>query len=118
MLIPFLILLFIIAAIFGLVLITKVLTDKPTTTLIVLAHGSLAFIALLALVAYIASGHVDNLLIISLVLLSIAALGGFTLLSYDIRKKPIPKLLAIIHPLLAVSGIIALIAHFLLEVMP
>ena len=60
------IVLFIIAAVFGLINLIAVLKNRPTPSLAVLAHGSFAFIALLVLIAAIASGHKDILLITSL----------------------------------------------------
>lgn len=101
--------LFIIAAIFGLTILASILRDKPTPKLSVLAHGTFAIIALLILIAAVASNHGSTLLLVSVGLFILAALGGFTLLSFDIRSKPIPKVVAIIHPLVAVSALVLLV---------
>ncbi|EKD54582.1 MAG: hypothetical protein ACD_60C00068G0024 [uncultured bacterium] len=102
---------FILAASLGLVLLTAILRDRPTYKPIVFMHGTIAGIALIILVTYVALGHTDTLLITSLVLFVLAALGGFTLFTFDINDKPIPKKLAIMHPLLAVVSLILLIVY-------
>lgn len=106
------IILFLVAAVFGLINLWAILHDKKTPKLSVLAHGIIAIFALFALVAYIvAAGQLSTLLIIALVLLGIAALGGFTLLTYDMSNKPIPKMFALTHPLVALIGLILLFVY-------
>jgi hypothetical protein len=41
----------------------------------------------------------------------IAALGGFVLLSFQLRKKPLPTALAVIHGLVAALALILLIIY-------
>jgi len=53
------------------------------------------------------------ILIISLTLLILGALGGLTLFIIDVRGGTIPKLVAVLHPLVAISGLIALIIYVL-----
>jgi hypothetical protein len=101
--------LFVIAAIFGLINLSAILRDQPTPKLSVLAHGIFAFIALLVLIAAAISHPESTLLLTSVVLFILAALVGFTLLSFDLRNKPIPKVIAIIHPLVAVSALVLLV---------
>jgi hypothetical protein len=102
---------FLFAAIFGAVLLTKVLKDHPTPKPVAVIHGAIASIALLMLIVYVINGHTAPLLIASLVIFVIAALGGFTMFIIDISKKPIPKVAAVFHPLLAISGVILLIIY-------
>lgn len=104
------IVLFIIAALFGLVILSAVLRNKKTPKLSVLAHGCFAFIALLVFISAVVGGHTSTMLLTSLGLFILAALGGFTLLSFDLRNKPIPKAFAIVHPLIAISALVLLIA--------
>lgn len=47
----------------------------------------------------------------ALILFALAALGGVTLFSIRVMEKPIPVALAILHGLLAVVGVICLIAY-------
>src|SRR5687767_13208760 len=105
--------LFIIAALFGLVVLTAILKDRPTPSLMVLMHGCFAVIALLIVITYVASGHTSTLLIISMSLFILAALGGLTLLTIDLSKKPIPKAIALAHPALAITALVLLVIYIL-----
>jgi hypothetical protein len=104
--------LFILAALFGLTVLFYILKDKPTPKLAVFIHGLIAASALLILLYY-TYRNPTTILITSSILFIIAALGGFTLLSFDLRGKAIPKALALIHPIIAISGLIALIVYIL-----
>lgn len=100
--------LFVLAAVFGLIVLTAILRNRPTPKPVVFIHGGVATIALLIVIFFIAQ-HQGSGPIASLVLFVVAALGGFTLFMIDMKQKPVPKWLAILHPLIAVSGLIALI---------
>jgi hypothetical protein len=102
-----------LAGLFGSILFRAVFKNKKTPKPVVFLHGSVAFFAILVLVGYIAAGHTDTLLITSLVLFLLAAMGGFYMFSYDMRKKPIPKAVALIHPVIAIAGFICLIVFVL-----
>lgn len=105
--------LFIIGAIFGLIVLTAVLRNRPTPKPVVLFHGLFVATALVLVLITVLTGQTDKLLVSSLVLFIIAAFGGFTLLFNDLLKKPIPKWLAVLHPLIAATGLIALIVYVL-----
>ncbi|VVC75384.1 hypothetical protein AQUSIP_06740 [Aquicella siphonis] len=107
------IILFIIAAIFGLIVLTAILKDKPTPKPAVFTHGPIAATALVIVIIYAAMGHMHPLLITSIVLFVLAALGGLTLFMIDMKKRPIPKLLAILHPVFAVIALVTLIIYVL-----
>lgn len=100
--------LFVLAAVFGLIVLTAILRNKPTPKPAVFIHGGVAVIALLLVIFYVAQ-HNWSGPILSLVLFILAALGGLTMFTIDMSKKPIPKAIAIIHPLIAVAGLVALI---------
>jgi hypothetical protein len=102
------IVLFVLAAIFGLIVLIAILRNKPTPKPVVFIHGGVAAVALLLVILFTAGSSGEGP-ILSLVLFIIAALGGFTLFATDMRKKPIPKWLAMLHPLAAVAGLISLI---------
>lgn len=104
--------LFVVAALFGVVILTAILSGKETPKFAVLVHGALAISALISVFVYIYTGHRDPLLIAGVVLLSMAALGGLTLLSFDLSNKPIPRMIALGHPVLAVMGVGLLVACF------
>lgn len=102
------IVLFLFAALFGSIILTAILKDRPTPKPIVAIHGGIALIALLATITYFIVGQTDGLFMTGLVLLLIAAVGGISLMVIDLSKKPIPKLVALLHPILAVSGVVIL----------
>lgn len=107
------IVLFIIAAIFGLIILTAILRDEPTPKPVVFTHGPIAATGLILVLVYLYYGPKDPLLISSVVLFIIAALGGLTLFTIDMTNRRIPKLLAIGHPILAVLGLVTLIIYVL-----
>lgn len=105
------IILFIIAAVFGLIILTSILKDRPTPKPIVFIHGPVAAVALILVIIYAIMQGASPLLITSIVLFIIAALGGLTLFTIDMSKRPIPKLLATLHPVIAAAGLIVLIIY-------
>lgn len=106
------IILFALAAVLGLILITKVLKDQETPKPVVYSHGAAAAIGLvLLIIAYVNQG--DSLLMTSVIIFVIAALGGFIMFGKDIGGNQVPKWLAVVHALAAVTGfILLLIAAF------
>lgn len=104
---------FLIAAFLGTFLLRAILTNKPTPKPVVFMHGSIAGLALLALITYVALGHTTPLLVTSLVFFILAAIGGLTMFTLDMSGKPVPKMLAIGHPVLAVTSVILLIVYII-----
>ena len=107
------IVLFVIAALFGLILLTAILQDRQTNKHARLLHGAFAATALVLVIIYFLINGSSPLLIASLSLLILAALGGLTLSTIDMKGKKIPKLLAVLHPVLALIGVIVLIIYVL-----
>jgi len=104
---------FLIAGFLGLFLLRAILEDKPTPKPVVFMHGSVAGLALLALVTFIALGHTETLLLTDLALFVLAAMGGLTMFTLDMSGKKVPKMLAVVHPLLAISSVIILIIYII-----
>lgn len=104
------IVLFAFAALFGVILLSYVLGNKFTPKAITIIHGLFAVLGLVSLivVAYLTPIK----LWLSVIVFSMAALGGFYLLFKDLTGK-IPKSVAVIHGLLAISGFAILIASVL-----
>jgi len=102
---------FLIAGFLGTFLLRAILKKQSTSKPVVFMHGSIAGLALLALVTYVALGHTAPLLITSLVLFILAAIGGLTMFTLDMSGKRVPKMLVIGHPILAVISIIILIVY-------
>lgn len=102
------IILFALAAVLGLILITKVLKDEETPKTVVYSHGGAAAVALILLIiAYMNQG--DSLMMTSLLVFIVAALGGFVMFGQDVAQKSIPKWLAVVHALAAVTAFVLLL---------
>lgn len=104
---------FILAAFLGTFLLRAILKNKRTYKPVVFMHGSMAGLAILVLATYIASGHTAPLLITSVVLFILAAIGGITMFTLDVSGKKVPKMIAIVHPIVALSGLGVLITYIL-----
>jgi len=104
--------LFVLAAVFGLILLTAILKDKPTPKPVVFIHGGVAVVALSLVIFYTFQNNWTGP-ITSIVIFILAALGGLTMFTMDMSKKPVPKWIAIIHPLVAVTGLVTLILYVL-----
>ena len=100
--------LFALAALLGMYLISFVLQGKETPKSVAFTHGGFAAAALLLLIYYTVkeAGPVE-----SVILFVIAALGGFVMIARDLSGKSIPKWLAVIHGLVAVTGFVFLLVH-------
>jgi hypothetical protein len=102
---------FALAAIMGIYLLTFILQKKETPKAIALLHGLFAAIALVLLIIYTVKTGAD--LVQSIVLFILAALGGFVLFVRDLMGKSLPKALAIVHGLLAVTAFVFLLIYAL-----
>lgn len=102
------IILFAVAAVLGLTILLALLKKKETPKPVVYAHGLFAAIALVLLIVYGIKnpGHFPRL---SIILFVLAALGGFYLFFNDMKRKPGPVALAIVHALAAVAGFVTLL---------
>jgi O-antigen/teichoic acid export membrane protein len=97
---------------FGLAVMVQLLGEEKTNKTVVLIHGGLALLALGLIGIYIVL-HQGSGPAIALGVLLIAALAGSGIFYFDIRHKKPPNWLIIIHPLLAFSGFLALVAYIL-----
>jgi hypothetical protein len=101
------IILFTVAAIFGISIIIPLLQGKSPSKPFVFIHGGFAATALILLIIFSIDSPISPTA--SLVIFLIAAIGGFILLINDLRKKPGPKALAVIHALAAVTAFVILL---------
>lgn len=99
--------LFAFAALLGMFLLTFVLKGKETPKAVVFTHGPLAAAGLIILVIYALKEGPDPTE--SIILFTVAAMGGGVLFYRDLTNKPLPKWLAIVHGFLAVSGFVCLL---------
>ena len=103
--------LFAIAALGGITLATLRLRGKELPLALALAHGAIAAAGLLALIfAVVSAGTAaPSLSKAALAIFVVAALGGFFLFSFQLRKKQIPVGVMIIHALVAVTAFVLLL---------
>lgn len=97
--------LFVLAAVLGLVVAVQIFKKKETSKGVALAHGAVGVAGLVALIVQAAKSP-DRLLTAAIVLLVIAALGGLALFVNDVRRKPGPVALVVIHALAAVTAVV------------
>jgi|GEM_PF-6132855 hypothetical protein len=95
-----------IGALIGLFLLVMILRGNKTSKLMALVHGAFGLVGIGMLIVY---AMFYSGLVVSLVILAIAATGGIIVFYKDINNEPIPKWLAVTHGVVAVAGIITLI---------
>lgn len=98
-----------IAALGGLTLVTLKKKGKGLPLPLAIVHGLLAATGLVTLIINIAGNTGNMMMNISLILFLVVALGGFTLFSFHLRKKPMPGMLIPIHGSGAVVAFILLL---------
>ncbi len=89
-------------AILGLYLLTLILRDKQVPKGAAIVHGLFAVAGLILLIFYCVKHEVGPLE--SIIIFSIAALGGFILAYKDLTGRKIPKWLGIVHGVTALVG--------------
>ena len=102
------IVLFALAAIFGIIILKNWLTSSDTSKGTVYVHGVFAALGLVLLIA-LALQSKDSRYTVSIILFVVAALAGFYMFLRDLKGKFSPTALAIVHGLVAVAGFIFLI---------
>lgn len=102
---------FAVAALGGLVLAAHVLRGKFAPWALSLLHALLGATGLVLLVLLLVQGLAARPVLIGFGLLVLAALGGFFLASFHLRKKLPPKPVVLIHAGVAVVGFLLLLAQ-------
>ena len=82
--------------------------DYPPAALAVI-HGLAAAAGLIALIAVVFGAGVPTMAKVALVLFLGAAIGGFVLVSYHIKRQPLPISYVVVHGLVAVLAFVLLI---------
>jgi hypothetical protein len=101
--------LFALAAIGGVILAVIRFRGAPYPPMgLALVHGAAAAAGLIALFMAVAPGGAPSSATTALVLFLLAALGGFFLFSYHMRKLALPSWLVVVHALVAVVGFLVL----------
>ncbi|MEH7083846.1 hypothetical protein V7139_14095 [Neobacillus drentensis] len=107
------VILFAVAALGGLLLGVLGLRQRDLPMWLSLIHGVVAAAGLITLILGVVQGSAGLLPIIALILFVIAALGGFVLFSYHLRRKPHPKGLIVTHALATVIAFVLLLIGIL-----
>jgi ABC-type cobalt transport system substrate-binding protein len=98
---------FALAAVMGMILLSYVLKGVHRPRGLMVVHGLLAVAGLVLLLNYIFKNEPGP--VESAVLFVIAALGGIVMGYRDLTGKSVPKALAVVHGLLAVTGFVFLL---------
>jgi hypothetical protein len=107
------VILFAVATVGGLVLGVLGLRQRDLPMWLSIIHGLVAAAGLISLILGVVQGGTGLLPIIALILFLIAALGGFVLFSYHLRRKPHPKGLIVTHALAAIIAFVLLLIGIL-----
>ena len=97
-----------IAAAGGLVMAARLFSNKLAPWPLSILHALLGATALVLILLNVINGS-GGLLLAALVVLAVAALGGFFLASFHVRKELAPKGVIVIHALVAVAGFLLLL---------
>ncbi|HET8899188.1 MAG TPA: hypothetical protein VFN09_10495 [Rhodanobacteraceae bacterium] len=101
---------FAIAAVGGLILAAHVLRGKFAPWALSLLHALLGAAGLITLIVLLLQGSTAERVLVGFVLLLVAALGGFFLASFHVRKRSPPKAVVIVHAGIAVIGFLTLLS--------
>jgi hypothetical protein len=102
------IILFAFAAIVGVTILFPLLTGKPVSRSLAVLHGIFAASALILLIIF-SFNHSGDYPLTSIILFTIAAIGGLFLFVRDLNSKPGPKGLAFVHAAVAVISFLILL---------
>lgn len=101
--------LFGIAAVGGILLVLRRVANKPLPLPLALAHGALAATGIVLLTVSVLGSAGPGGARLALGLFVVAALGGFVLFSFHLRKKTLPMGVVVIHALVAVAAFLILL---------
>lgn len=104
-----------LAILIGAYLLKYVLKEKHPPKAIVMTHGAFAILGILVLLIYALTTEEHHKHWDSFVIFSVAAIGGFYMVSRDIRHKSVPKWVAIVHAGIALFGFVWILSHVLKE---
>lgn len=105
------IILLLLAAVFGLYMAARIFGGQLPPWFAVIVHGLLAAGGLLVVLYAVLTGAQGTTLVAGAVLLVIAALGGFYMFSFQLRKLAPPKPVVVMHAGAAVIGVVCLLAN-------
>jgi len=100
---------FAIGALGGIALASFVLRGRLAPWPLSLVHAALGAIGLIILIYAAVTAGISQTALAALVILVIAALGGFYLASIHLREKVAPKAIVFVHAGIAVIGFLTLL---------
>ena len=100
---------FAIGALGGLVLASSVLRGRLAPWALSLLHAALGAAGLLLVIYAAITTGISHAALTALVILAVAALGGFYLASVHLRRQIAPKPVVFIHACVAVVGFLTLL---------
>lgn len=101
--------LFVLGALGGLVMAANIFGGKKPPVALAVGHGVLGATGLVLLLIAAVSGAAVGMAKIALGILVVAALGGFYLVSFHIRKQEHPRAVVVVHALIAATGVVLLL---------
>lgn len=102
---------FAIAALGGLYLAAHVLRDRFAPWAVSLLHAGLGALGLVLVIVALVQGGVSQTVLTGFVILVVAALGGFFLASFHLRRKLPPKAVVLVHAGVAVVGFVTVLTQ-------
>lgn len=105
--------LFALGALGGLFMAVRSFSGQSIPVPVAVAHGLAGATGLVLLLYAVVMGMGGGTARIALAVLLVAALGGFYLLSFHIRKERHPKAVIVVHALVAVVGFLTLLTAIL-----
>ncbi len=100
---------FAIGALGGVMLATYVLQGRLAPWALSLVHAGVGALGLLLLVYAAFTTGISHMALVALVILAVAALGGFYLASIHLQEKVAPQPVVVIHAGVAVIGFLTLL---------
>ncbi|WP_019215473.1 hypothetical protein [Legionella tunisiensis] len=109
------VIIFVFVVALGLGILPPILQDRRPNKTVRALHGLLAASGLILIYVYVfvLMTSFSPLLMTSLVLLTLAALGGLTLVILAEKKIYAPKIIVALHPLVAIVGLFTLVIYIL-----
>lgn len=104
---------FLVAAVGGLVMAVQIFKERVPSVPLAVLHGALGATGLALLLWVFLTSEPALAVTVGLVILVVAALGGFFLASFHLRGIPHPKAVVVIHAGAALVGVTALLVTFL-----
>ena len=100
--------LLVIAALGGIVMASRIFKGDEPPKAIAVVHGLAVVPAIILLLVAVMNGNEDDAVTAAFVLSLLAAGGGLYLVSRHIRNRPHPRMVVVMHGLLAAATIITL----------